>query len=318
MHHTTSNGVTLCYQTDGDPKGEPLLLIMGLGMQMTAWPEQMIQQLVECGYYLIRFDNRDCGLSSRMGHYGKPNLPLAVVKSLLHLPLKSGYTLYDMAQDAADLLQQLEIPQAHVMGVSMGGMIAQILAAKHTEQVKSLTSIMSTSGRRGLPGPSKQARKVIMQPSKKNATQEQLIEQFINIFKVIGSPAYPSEPEHLRQRIASSMQRSFYPEGTARQLLAIAASGSRGHLLRKLQMPSLIIHGAQDPLVPLACGEDTAALIARAQLRVFQGMGHDLPLQIVPSLVQMVDAHCRGQRIPHAQVDAGQLHGQLHGQFQAA
>lgn len=299
MPYLTANGITLCYQTDGDARGTPLLLIMGLGMQMFAWPQPLVDFLVAQGFYVVRFDNRDCGLSSKMGHLGKPNIPIAVIKSLLHLPLKSGYKLHDMAQDSVAVLDELGLSQAHIVGASMGGMIAQVIAAEFPKRVASLTSIMSSSGRRGLPGPTRAARKVIMQRPKAPYQREQIIDQFIRTFQVIGSPGYPTDQGQLRERIANSMERSFYPEGTSRQMLAIAASGSRSHLLRKINTPSLIIHGAADPLVPVACGEDTAASIAHSKLRIIPGMGHDLPLALLPQIGAMVSAHCQGQSIPY-------------------
>lgn len=298
MPYASANGLTLCYQTDGKPDGTPLLLIMGLGMQLTSWPPELIAELVARDYYVIRFDNRDTGLSAKLGHLGKPNLPFAFVKSVLHLPLNSPYKLYDMARDALCLLDALQIEQFHVAGVSMGGMIAQILAALYPQRVLSLTSIMSTSGRPGLPGPSRAVRKVILSRPKNPRDPEQVVSHFVRTLQMIGSPAYPSDPDMLRERIAHSMRRSFYPEGTARQMLAIAASGSRTHLLHKIRQPALVIHGNQDPLLPLACGRDTAAAIPGSQLRVIEGMGHDLPHALLPQLAAMVDAQCRGQAVP--------------------
>ncbi|MBI3228907.1 MAG: alpha/beta hydrolase [Burkholderiales bacterium] len=299
MQYVNANGVTLCYHVDGSPTDTPLLLIMGLGMQLTAWPLPLVEMLVQQGFYVIRLDNRDCGLSSKMGHLGKPNIPLAIIKTMLRMRLKSGYHLRDMALDAIAVLDAVGVAKAHVVGASMGGMIAQILAAEFPQRVASLTSIMSTSGRRGLPGPTRAARKVIMQRPSAPYQQEQIIAQFLRIFEVIGSPAYPTPESHLRQRIALSMARSFYPEVTTRQMLAIAASGSRSRLLKKITAPSLIIHGDADPLVPLACGEDTANCIVGSQLRVIPGMAHDLPLQLLPKIGKMIVNHCRGEAIPH-------------------
>ena len=299
MPYLNANGITLCYQTDGDPSATPLLLIMGLGMQMYAWPQPLVDYFVAQGFYVVRFDNRDCGLSSKMEHFGKPNIPIAVLKSLFRLPLKSGYKLHDMAKDCVALLDEMGLSKVHVVGASMGGMIAQLLAAEFPHRVASLTSIMSSSGRRGLPGPTRAARKVLMQRPKAPYHRVQIIDQFVRTFQVIGSPGFPTDEKHLRERIALSMDRGFYPEGTSRQLLAIAASGSRAQQLRKIAAPSLIIHGAADPLVPLACGEDTAASIAKSEIRIIAGMGHDLPLALLPKIGAMVSAHCKGQGIPH-------------------
>ena len=298
MPFMSANGINICYQTDGQPSDTPLLLIMGLGMQLTAWPQALVDLLVAGGFYVIRFDNRDSGLSSKMGHFGKPNLPFAFVKTLLRLPLRSPYKLTDMAADSVAVLDELGVAQAHVVGASMGGMIAQTAVAQFPNRFLSLTSIMSTSGRSGLPGPSLAARKAILSRPKKPYQKEQVLDQIVRTFQIIGSPAYPTPEAELRQRIGLSMERCFYPEGTARQMVAIAASGSRTHLLRKLQLPSLVIHGANDPLIPLACGQDTAKQIPNSQLRVFEGMGHDLPAPLLPEMAAMIEAVCRQQAIP--------------------
>jgi proline iminopeptidase len=295
-----TNGVTITYQTDGDPTGVPLLLVMGLGMQLTSWPPGFIDGLVKRGYYLIRFDNRDSGLSSRMEQFGNPNLVLAFVKSLFRLPLKPGYTLNDMAQDAIGVLDALDVAQCHVVGASMGGMIAQVIAARHPQRVLTLTSIMSSSGRRSLPGPSASARRALLARPRNPQDREQIINQILHTFQVIGSPAFPTPVNELRQRIASGIERSPNNSGTARQMVAIVASGSRASLLKTIQARTLVIHGADDPLVPVACGRDTAHLIPGAALRIIKGMGHDLPKQLHPALIRMIDAHCKGETVPEA------------------
>jgi proline iminopeptidase len=292
-HH----GITLCYQTDGDPGGTPLLLIMGLGMQLTSWPESLIAPLVQQGYYLIRFDNRDAGLSSKLDHHGKPNIAMALIKNLLRIRLKAPYLLRDMAGDALAVLDALNVEQAHVVGVSMGGMIAQILAADHPQRVKSLTSIMSTSGRRGLPGPTRRVRNMLLQRPR---DAQQVIDHFIRTFQTIGSPGYPTPEPLMRSRVQANLNRASSPNGTLRQMLAIGASGNRVRELRAITRPTLVIHGAHDPLVPLACGEDTARHVSGAVLRVIDGMGHDLPDALMPVIASMIDAHCKGRDIAHA------------------
>ena len=293
-----ANGIGIAYETAGDPKGTPLLLIMGLGMQLTAWPEAFVDGLVELGFYVIRFDNRDSGLSTKFDHAGTPNLMLALLKLLVHWPLKSAYTLEDMADDALGVLTRLGVARAHVVGASMGGMIAQVLAAKHPERVASLTSIMSSSGRRGLPGPSKEARAVLMKRPPTPGDRASAIEHMAHTFRVIGSPAYPTPDKQLRERIAVSIDRNVCPGGVARQMVAIAASGDRGALLKTIAVPTLVIHGAADPLVPLACGIDTAKLVPAARLEVIEGMGHDLPAQLVERLLALIDAHAHGKMTP--------------------
>jgi pimeloyl-ACP methyl ester carboxylesterase len=298
MSTLQSNGISIAYQTAGDPKAVPLLLIMGLGMQLTAWPQDFVDGLAELGFYVIRFDNRDSGLSTKFKQAGTPNLALAYLKSRLHLPLKSAYRLDDMAADALGVLNALGVAKAHVVGVSMGGMIAQLLSARHGERVLSLTSIMSSSGRRGLPGPTRQARAALMRPAPNPNDVGSLIEHMAHTFRVIGSPAYPTPERQLRQQVAAAIRRNVCSAGAARQMVAIAASGERGALLKTIRAPTLVIHGAADPLVPLACGIDTARLVPGARLEVIEGMGHDLPPQLIERLIALIDAHAHGKMEP--------------------
>ncbi len=294
----TANGIRIAYETAGDPKDTPLLLIMGLGMQLTAWPDDFVEGLVDLGFYVIRFDNRDSGLSTKFDHAGTPSLPLAWLKRLLRWPQRSSYTLSDMAADALGLLNTLGIARTHVVGVSMGGMIAQIVAARHPDRVLSLTSIMSDSGRRGQPGPSKEARALRMRPPRNLRDLESLINHMVHTMRVIGSPAYPTPERLLRERIARSIKRNLSPGGLARQLIAIVATGDRSELLKSIRARTLVIHGAADPLVPLACGEDTARLVPGARLEVIQGMGHDLPPQLFERLLALIDEHAHGKISP--------------------
>ncbi|MDQ1833834.1 alpha/beta fold hydrolase [Massilia scottii] len=294
----TANGIRIAYETAGDPKDTPLLLIMGLGMQLTAWPDDFVDGLVELGFYVIRFDNRDSGLSTKFDHAGTPSLPLAWLKKLVRWPLRSAYTLADMADDALGVLSALGVARAHVAGASMGGMIAQILAARHPERVISLTSIMSDSGRRGLPGPTKEARAVLMRPARNARDLDSLVTHMVHTMRVIGSPAYPTPERLLRERIARSIKRNVCPGGVARQLVAIAATGDRSELLKSIRVRTLVIHGAADPLVPLAGGQDTARLVPGARLEVIEGMGHDLPPQLIERLIALIDAHAHGKMSP--------------------
>jgi len=292
-----TNGINLAYETAGDPKGVPLLLIMGLGMQLIAWPDDLVEELVEQGFYVIRFDNRDCGLSDKFDHAGTPNLVLAFLKNLVRLPLKSAYTLEDMALDAVGVLSALGIKSAHVVGASMGGMIAQVMAAKYPERVRSLTSIMSSSGRRGLPGPSREARAVLFKRPANPRDFDSLVTHMAHTFRVIGSPAYPTPDQQLRVRVGRAIKRNVCTGGVVRQMLAIAASGDRSALLKTIAAPTLVIHGAADQLVPLACGEDTARQVPGARLVVIEGMGHDLPAQLLERLVALIDEHAHGKMV---------------------
>jgi proline iminopeptidase len=291
------NGITIAYETSGSPLNPPVLLIMGLGMQLIAWPQDLVDGLVEQGYYVIRFDNRDIGLSTKFPQHKKPNLVWVYVKSLFGLKQAGGYTLHDMADDAAGLLDALGIAQAHVVGVSMGGMIAQIFASRFSARTLSLTSIMSSSGKRGLPGPTAAARNAMMR-SADPADRKAVVDRVVNVYRVIGSPSFPTPERVMRANIERAIDRGANPDGVARQLVAIVGSGDRTPLLRKIRCPSLVIHGAADPLVPVACGIDTARAISGARLEVIEGMGHDLPAQLIERLLALLDHHLRGNMAP--------------------
>ena len=298
MATVQANGITIAYEASGNPLDTPVLLIMGLGMQLTAWPQELVDGLVEQGYYVIRYDNRDIGLSSKFDQHKRPNLMLTYLKSLLGWKQAPAYTLADMADDAICLLDALGAGKAHVIGVSMGGMIAQILAARFGARILSLTSIMSSSGRRGLPGPTAAARAALMRSPAPPGDREQMIVRSMAMLRAIGSPAYPTPEKQLRNRIELALDRSAYPAGMARQMVAVVASGDRTPLLRKITCPSMVIHGAADPLVPLACGLDTAQAIPGASMHVIEGMGHDLPPQLIERLLALLDHHLHGNMTP--------------------
>jgi proline iminopeptidase len=302
MPVVSANGIEIAYDTAGDPGGPPLLLIMGLGMQLIDWPDDLVEGLVDQGFYVIRYDNRDSGLSSKFDHMGKPNLTLCYLKSLLGWRLGASYSLEDMAEDARALLAALGIARAHVVGASMGGMIAQILAARHPDRVLSLTSIMSTSGRSHLPGPTRAARAVLLRRPRFRRGLEGMAEHLMHTLKTIGSPAYPTPPRVLRERVMRSLKRNTCPGGDVRQLLAIVTAADRGELLRSIKVPTLVIHGAADPLVPPAAGIDTAELVPGARLELIEGMGHDLPPQLIERLLALIEAHAHGKMEPDSTV----------------
>lgn len=301
MPTTTRDGLTFTYETHGNPADPAILLIMGLGMQLTSWPDIFCQGLVEQGFYVIRFDNRDCGLSSKLDHLGKPNLVWAHLRSMIGLPVKAGYTLYDMAKDAVAILDGVGVEKAHIVGASMGGMIAQIVAAKYPDRVLSLTSIMSTSGRRGLPGPTPAARRAILSRPADPKNIDSVVQHYARVYASIGSPAYPTTLEALRKRVIVNLNRNVCPAGVLRQLVAIGASGNRVALLQSLHTPTLVIHGSADPLVPVEGGRDTAKHVAGSVLREIDGMGHDFPAALNAAKVKMIAAHCKGQSVPDAQ-----------------
>jgi pimeloyl-ACP methyl ester carboxylesterase len=292
MPSIQTNNITLEYEIIGPENGPPLLLIMGLGMQMIAWPEGFCAKLVEVGFRVIRFDNRDVGLSTKLDHLGSPNIPLEFIKFMMRLPLKSPYLIDDMARDAAGLLDQLGIERAHVAGASLGGMIAQNLAANFPGKVLSLTSIMSTTGRRSLPGPTSKARRALLTPPAKRGDISGAIARMKNIFRIIGSPGFIESEAGLDDLCGRHVLRSYHPPGSARQLVAIAASGDRTGTVRRIVAPTLVIHGKDDPLVPVAAGIDTAREIRHAKLCVIEGMGHDLPTGLHQRLVDEIAGHC--------------------------
>jgi pimeloyl-ACP methyl ester carboxylesterase len=269
-----------------------VLLIMGLGMQLVAWPTQMLQALLDAGYRVVLHDNRDVGLSHRFEVLGKPNMVWQSIRYKLGLKPQAPYSLSDMAADSLGVLDALGISAAHVVGVSMGGMIAQRLALMAPGRVLSLTSIMSTSGARGLPAPkSDVVRALLKRPS--DHRPQAITAHYVQLFKVIGSPAYPTPEPELRERILKGVERGFYPVGTMRQMLAILADVTRAAQLHRVRAPTLVIHGKADPLVPFACGEDTARRIAGAQLVAIEGMGHDLPTGVLERLLPPLIAHLK-------------------------
>ncbi len=263
--------------------GQTVLLIMGLGMQLIAWPPALVQGLTDAGYRVLRFDNRDIGLSQHFDHLGKPNVVWASIKLKLGLKIKAPYSLKDMCADALGVLDAMRVPSAHVVGVSMGGMIAQRLALLAPDRVASLTSIMSSSGAPGLPQAAPKVLRALL--SRPNGVSAKAVEDhYVRLFKVIGSPGFPVAEPLLRERIAAGIARSNHPVGTLRQMLAIATD-SRHTLLHTIALPTLVVHGVADALVPFANGEDTARRIRGARMVSVDGMGHDLPPGVVERLL---------------------------------
>ena len=281
-------------QIDGPSDGEPLLLIMGLGMQLVAWRDGLVEQLVDRGFCVIRFDNRDIGLSQRFNELGTPNLLWQGLRYGLRLPVAAPYTLREMAADAAALLDALGIASAHVWGASMGGMIAQRLAAEHPHKVRSLTLMMTTSGARHLPQASARVRRALLaRPA--SAAEADVAEHYVRLFRLIGSPQYPAPEAESRAFLLSVVRRggTRSAAGVARQLTAIAADGDRTALLARISAPTSVIHGAADPLVPAASGVQLAQLIRGAQLDLIPGMGHDLPAPLWPRFCDRVQDAAR-------------------------
>lgn len=268
----------------------PIMLIMGLGMPRTAWPMPLVETLRASGHRVIRFDNRDSGQSSTLAQWGRPNIIAASLRHLMHLPVRSAYRLDDMARDVVGLLDYLRITRAHVVGVSMGGMIGQLLAADHGARVASFCCIMSSSGARHLPGPTPAVRRAML--SRPHSSDRQaIVDHYLKLLTIIGSPAYPSPPEVARARIERDLAPYYFPLGTARQLTAIMANGDRSARLARIRCPVRIIHGRADPLIPVRAAFDLKDKIAGAELEIIEGMGHDLPPALLPQLAQGILAN---------------------------
>jgi proline iminopeptidase len=280
------------YEALGNPTHPAIVLIMGLGMQLVTWPDAFCQALVDGGYYVVRFDNRDSGLSARAPVNPRFGMFKAIVASILKLPVPAPYTLHDMAQDTLAVMDALKIERAHVVGVSLGGMIGQVLAAAHPQRVLSLVSIMSSSGNPRLPQPRSGVRRVLISRPANPRDPESIIDHQVRILSVIGSPIYKETPQALRQRLGRGVRRAYDPAGINRQVMSVIASGDRRALLRQIKAPTLVIHGRDDPLVQLACGEDTAANVPGAKLLVIDGMAHDLSPALLPQWASAILAHC--------------------------
>lgn len=292
MPTAVANGLSLAYEVRGDPDASPLVLVMGLGMPLVLWPDALVDGLVEHGFRAVCFDNRDCGNSEKLPRGPRPNLPLSIGRALLRLKVRAPYTLDDMAKDIVGLLDVLGIARAHLVGVSLGGMIAQVMAVRFPDRVTSLTSIMASSGNpRVSLGKPAAVRVLLRRPNVLDV--EAVIAHLVDVFGVIGSPAYATDPALLRGLCERVARRGYYPAGTARQVLALLASGDRRRDLARVRAPTLVIHGTRDPLLPVAAGRDTARHIPGARLLEIEGMGHDLPSALTPRIVDAITRHCR-------------------------
>jgi pimeloyl-ACP methyl ester carboxylesterase len=285
MPRVEANGIELEYDTFGDPADPALLLIMGLGTQMTAWDPDFCAMLAARRRHVIRFDNRDIGLSTQFDRLPTPDLFAILAGDDGTTP----YLMADLAADAAGLLDALGIARADIVGASMGGMIAQELAIKYPERVRSLCSMMSSTGDRSVGQPSPEALTALLSPP--GADREQSVERGVAVLRVIGSKAheYAVSDEWRRERTGAAYDRAYRPEGAARQLAAIAASPDRTQALGSLTMPVLVIHGDQDRLIDVSGGRATAAAIPGAELIIYPGLGHDLPQALWPAFVEAID-----------------------------
>ena len=287
MAKVRANGIEIEYESHGRESDPAILLVMGLGAQLTVWPLPFVEALVARGFRVIRFDNRDVGLSTKIERAGVPNLYAIVAQSFLRFHPRVPYTIADMAGDAAGLLDALGIARAHIVGASMGGMIAQHFAARWPERTLSLTSMMSTTGNPLLPMASFDAmRALIRRPRSQNI--DALVAHGMALTRTIAGPGYPMDEEVLRARVRENIERASYAPGFTRQLAAIIADGDRRPMLRQLKVPTVVIHGTTDPLIPAACGRDTAANIPGARLVELERMGHSLPIELIPAIVDAI------------------------------
>jgi pimeloyl-ACP methyl ester carboxylesterase len=287
-----ANGISVEVQEHGSREHPAVLLIMGLGMQLIAWPETVIEPLVQAGYRVIMFDNRDIGLSEHFDHLGAPNIIWASIKRKLGFQIKPPYSLEDMARDALGVLDALQIDAAHIVGASMGGMIAQRVACLAPKRALSLTTIMSSSGAPGLPDAKPAVlRALLSRPASKKV--EDIVAHYVKLFAVIGSPAFPVEQQLLQSRIRAGIERSHHPVGTLRQMMAIGADNSRHQAIASISAPTLVIHGLADVLVPPEHGRDIAKRISGARFIGIPGMGHDLAPGAVAQWLQSLIAHIK-------------------------
>lgn len=277
--------VEIAYDTFGDSSAPPILLIMGLGAQMIRWDEVFCRALAGQGRWVIRFDNRDVGLSTKFESAGVPNIMALIQGGSVDVP----YKLKDMADDAVGLLDALEIKAADVVGVSMGGMIAQTMAIYYPERVRTLTSIMSSTGNPNLPQPTPEAMSVLLAPPA--TSRDEYIKNSLESAKVLHGSHYPLDDEYVRNYSEVSYDRCFHPPGFSRQLAAVLASGNRNEALANVKIPTLVIHGNADPLVPVDAGKDTAKSIPDAKLLIIEGMGHSFPVEKVPQILQAILQH---------------------------
>ena len=293
MPNIRANNIDIYYEENGPADGPVILLVMGLGAQMIAWPDAFIHGLVSKGYRVIHYDNRDVGMSQRMEGAKAPHLVWTMFKARIGLPVRVPYTLSDMAADGIGLLDALGIDKAHVVGASMGGMIVQLMAANHPERTLSMTSIMSSSGKAGLPGARPDIQRQFMVKRPPDASREEAVAFGAELVSAFSFPD-PARPENAHAEMAAkAFDRGYYPVGTRRQLLAIIADGSRVERLKTIKVPTLVVHGGADPLVPKEGSEDIARHIQGARLEIIDEMAHDLPPSQVGRMVDLIAEHAK-------------------------
>lgn len=294
MPDTLANGIRIEYDEIGDSTDPAMLLVMGFGAQLINWPDDFCEALAGHGFRVIRYDNRDVGLSERFEGMGEPNAADVAKAVADGAPVDIPYRLGDMAADGIGLLDALDVDRAHVVGASMGGMIVQLMAVEHGARLRSMTSIMSGTGNPALPQAKPEALEALLSRPADPNDRDSVIEHTLKVHRVIASPQYPTPDDLARHRAAATYDRAYYPAGRTRQYAAILADGSRVERLSRVTVPSLVIHGSDDPLVRVESGKDTANAIPGAKLMVIEGMAHDLPPGLVKTLADAIATHAKG------------------------
>lgn len=291
MPHVTANNIEMAYESYGDAAAPTVLLIMGLGGQLTMWPDQLIEDLVAGGYHVIAFDNRDIGLSHQHKGEKPPHIIRQMLLRRLGIRLKTPYDLDDMANDTIGLMDALKLDRVHLVGISMGGMIAQHVSAMAPARVQSLTAIMTTTGNPKLPRPSRDIMRAMIRRGPPPTTRGEIIDQSVATFTLIGTPGEDHNTNGMRDRITRSYDRNYNPAGVLRQMSAIVAAGDFRAKTRRISAPTLVLHGSVDPLVPIEGGHDIAGLVHNVRMEIIDGMGHDVPPRFLPQLTQHMLDH---------------------------
>ncbi|MEL7040916.1 MAG: alpha/beta hydrolase [Pseudomonadota bacterium] len=297
MPKIAANGIEIAYETYGDMSAPPVLMVMGLGGQLTMWPDKLVEDVVAGGYRVILFDNRDIGLSHHHTGEKSPGVLRQILLRRIGIRLKTPYNLLDMAKDTIALLDALKLDRVHLVGISMGGMISQHVGSLVPDRVASLTAIMTTTGNPKLPRPSSDVMKAMIRRGPQPRTRDEIIDLSVAAFGVIGTPGEDQNTNGMRDRITRSYDRSFNPTGVARQMSAIVASGDFRKYTRSIKAPTLVIHGSKDPLVPIEGGRDVAKLVRGARLEVIEGMGHDVPPRFLPQVTQHLLDHFAATKV---------------------
>ena len=287
----TANGITIGYESHGDPSAPPALLIMGLGGQLTMWSDALVQSLMDEGYRVILFDNRDVGFTHKHDGEAPPKIIRQMLLRRIGIKLSTPYTLRDMAQDTIALIEALELEPVHLVGISMGGMIAQHVAAKAPDKVRSLTALMTTTGNPKLPRPSREVMQAMIRKRPPPQDREAIIDASVHVFSVIGTPGEDHNTNGMRDRIARSYDRSYNPMATPRQTAAIIEAGDFRHITRRITSPTLVVHGRVDPLVPVEGGMDIAGIVPKTELKIIEKMGHDVTPRFLPEITDHMLGH---------------------------